>query len=712
MKKSFVFLVALLCFTQPLCAQSVLDDAAQRGPAVAAIMELPRETPAEQLRAMFTLLDLGETGVAAELWKSFDQEGLDAQTQATLVAQFGTARFLTLTRQDANQFAGARKFVATCLETSAQRARDPQRLARLIGQLNDPSAELRSAARVDLAATSTAGAVACLEALAQTTEKQQRVNLLLTLAEMRPEVDPLLLAVLADGRGQVRRDVAELAGHAQLLEAVPWLAAIASGVETDAKVVSAARSALARLHLSLPNTADARGVIRTEISRIETGVSPSHRPQADRDLWWSFEPTAGKLVARELSSEARQLLAAARLARLLPQLPGSTADDRRIALIYAYQVAEELGQAASDEMQQQLADLDVNELNEALAQALKKDAIPAARALTKLLGKRADATALASTAGRPAPLARTLLHSDRSLRYAALRAVMQIAPEQTFAGASGVPKSLWYFATGAGAPQAVVASPLSAAAGDWSGQLRGLGYDATPTQTGNETLRAAFRAPRLQLLLVDSDISRPQLREVLFQLRSHPHTARLPIGVLCSLENLRRAQLIAAGDDWLLAVPRPHSDQALRAIVERLTEFTGDDSSAEQRLAQAAQALGWIAELLETGHPYDELLRESKQIVQTVFVPELTELSLRVLAALDTADSQRLLVDLASTAGQPIEIRRQAVRALAACVDRAGKLLTTQEIQRQYDRYNASETADAPTQEVLGEVLDILEAKP
>jgi hypothetical protein len=82
-----------------------------------------------------------------------------------------------------------------------------------------------------------------------------------------------------------------------------------------------------------------------------------------------------------------------------------------------------------------------------------------------------------------------------------------------------------------------------------------------------------------------------------------------------------------------------------------------------------------------------------------------------VLPRLGTATSQQLLVDMASTPTQPIALRRQAADALAVSVQQAGKLLTSQEILRQYDRYNASETADADTQAVLGQVLDIFEAK-
>jgi hypothetical protein len=38
-------------------------------------------------------------------------------------------------------------------------------------------------------------------------------------------------------------------------------------------------------------------------------------------------------------------------------------------------------------------------------------------------------------------------------------------------------------------------------------------------------------------------------------------------------------------------------------------------------------------------------------------------------------------------------------------------LLTTSEIRQQYDQYNASETADAATQQVLGSILDTIEKK-
>jgi hypothetical protein len=122
--------------------------------------------------------------------------------------------------------------------------------------------------------------------------------------------------------------------------------------------------------------------------------------------------------------------------------------------------------------------------------------------------------------------------------------------------------------------------------------------------------------------------------------------------------------------------------------------------------------LAWIAKLLETGHPYDELFRNADVASQSLYAPELWEPSLKVLTVLGTADSQRTLVEFASNPTASLETREQAAQAFAASVKRHGKLLTPTEVSLQFDRYNASETSDRGTQQVLGQLLDVLEGKP
>jgi len=693
-------------------AQTVwLTEAALRGPAVASILDMPRETPAQRLNAFFTLLDLGETDVAQALWSDFNGEDLDDNARAELVSRFGAARFLNLARREsADGLTGARKFAENCLDASAQRSKDPKRLAQLIQHLSNEDAETQRAARSDLAVTGDAGATACLQALAHATDEKTdaplRTQLLLTLADMRPGVEPMLIAAIADGRGQFRRDVVELAGYLHLQDAVPWLATIAAGAETEPTVVSAAYAALAKMGLSSPNGADARAVVLNEIRRLESYQHPS----AAITPWWSYDAKQKKLAPRDVSPDEQRLLKIARLASTLGQMPNATAADRRLALIYAYQVSQLLEQPLPGNLQQWAKSLGTAELSQMLHDALQGNQMTAAVACAKLLGSRADAAALQSFGRRRSPLAAALVYADRELRYAALEAVMNLGPKRSFAGASGVPKALWYFVAGAGTPQAIAASSVIARASDWAGQLRGLGYDATPVATGREAMQTAMNSPRLELILVDSDIGRPLLREVIYGIRSNSQTTRVPIALLSSLHNLPRARRIAEEDRWLLATPRPHDDAAMTDMLARLAELVNaSPPNANRRSQQAAAALGWLAELLENGHPYDELLRDSKLVSTTLYDSELAKPSLRLLTVLGTADSQQLLLDYVSINSLPLETRREAGDALAKSFEHFGKLLTTEEITRQYDRYNASETADRNTQQVLGRVLDLLE---
>jgi hypothetical protein len=691
--------LALLALAPLATAQ---DSAAIVDPAVASILDRPRETPAQQLEALFLLLDLGQQDVAESLWKDFSGQTFDAPAQADLVQTLGAARFLNLSRRaTGDQLPGARAFAQNCLRAAAQTGRTPQALAALLERLSDPDAEVRAAARSDLAVTGDPGAVACLEALADASGEGLRTELMRTLAKMRPGVEPLLIAALADGEGTFRRDVVELCGYLRLQKSVPWLAALATG--GDPAVQPAANAALAKLGLSAPNTEDARVVVRRAIHRLETQLPAEPGP------WWSLQAESAALVARDSTAAEKQLFELARLARLLGKLPSAPEADRRLALLYAYQVADALQQPLPEDLQQWA--LTTGQLNQTLHDALQNDQLAAAVACVKRLATGADPAALASVDGLPGPLARALVHPNQQLKFAALEAVMQIAPQRSFAGASGVVQALWFFAGGDGAPQAIAAAPVVARASDWAGQLRSAGYEATPTSTGREVLRTALDAPRLELILLDSDIGRPLMREVIYSLRSNPSLARVPVAVLSSLPNLARAEQIAAQDRWVVSTPRPHSDEAMQAVLARLGQLDGAPPSSATRTTRAVAALGWIADLLQQGHPYDELLRDSQLVNQTVLNPNLTDSSLRVLALLGTADSQRQLVNYASTSSLSLATRRQARDAFAQSAERFGKLLTSQELLRQYDRYNTSETADLETQEVLGSLLDTLEKK-
>jgi hypothetical protein len=219
-------------------------------------------------------------------------------------------------------------------------------------------------------------------------------------------------------------------------------------------------------------------------------------------------------------------------------------------------------------------------------------------------------------------------------------------------------------------------------------------------------------APRLGIVVLDSDIGQPLLGEVVYQLRISDLTAGVPILIASSGPRLAAAQRVAEANEMVYAMPRPHGDGALATLVdETLALRPLPLAPTEVRTAQAKQALEWIAKLLAADAPYDELKRDAHLVDRTLLMPELAGPSVAVLAALGTPESQTMLVDFASLGTLPIETRQAAAEALAASVAKFGVQLKRDQVVLQYDRYNASESADAATQKVLARVLDVIEKK-
>lgn len=744
-----LFLVAD-AISDPLAAQTggtpddLLANAARRNPTVAIVLEMPRQSPAETLTAVFTLLDLGEDRVAVELLRPLLKRELTGTDRARLVDEFGTAKFLRLMRLDRPAAAdsvghcdGACEFAQACLKAAHDAARNPKRIARLIGQLNDGQPAVRNAARVDLEATGIDGVKACLLALAEldsqqptdansaSSHKDHRARLMAVLVALHPEVDGPLLAALAGGDGLFRRDLAEVAGHLRLSSAVPWLAQLAAGGTNDA--TAAARQALANMGISTPTPAEARALAIREIDRLEEGVSAKQADSFDQAIWWTWtqnsgaqntgHPAAGQIASHPFTPAQIQTLAAARLARAMASCGKLSPSERQLVLIYHLEAAAMLDYtlpegAARSETGRLVDELSTDELSATLAEAIRRRCIVAATTCAKQLGRQANRAALASHQGRASPLARALGHADARLRFAALSAVMQITPQRSFAGASYLPDALWNFAAGSGPAQAVVVAPILSRASDWAGQLRGLGYDAIPTNTGRSALQAALGSSRLAMVIIDAEVSRPAVREVLYQLRSSIAAGRTPVAVVCAGEQLNQFEQIARAKRFLLAAVRPSSEARLVEIVQQLHSLAVQPlADNAERTERAKLALKWLAELLETNAPYHELRRRGPIAEQTLYQPELAKLSLLVLKHLGTADSQRVLVDYASSRALPIENRRAAAAAFGVNVDTFGNLLTNSQINEQYQRYNTSETADRDTQQVLGQLLDLLESK-
>jgi hypothetical protein len=694
-KLSWPIATVLLCATTawsqpqvkpaaPVASSSAAQLELETNPAVRAALELPRTEPKHYVSAILALADLGRPELATPILKELEGLNLTDEQRAKLVNDFGSHRMLQLSKNAALAPAG-QQFADACMAAAATVARDPQRIARLVGELTDPAVETRHAAAVDLAAAGQDGVNATLVALANETDPQRRATISAAAASMdRLAVGPLL-AMIATNDSALKADVSRLLASLQVAQAMPLIEA---------------------------EPARAEQMLLESLRRSRQHAPAFNSDENNLTELWQWDDATKQLNSVTLPADEAQTIWAARLALALAHFRPENAAYQRQAILLGLESAELLpGRPPNPQLEPMVATADTTTLNNVLADSLKGNYANAAMAAAGLIAKRGDAGALQSAAPQPAPLADALAYPNRRVRFAALSAIMSLNPTSAFPGASRVPETLGYFATGASERRAVVAMPIADQATTLAGQLTKLGIDAQPALQGSAAVRLAGQSADLEMILVDADVDSPGVRDVLFALRSAPSTGQIPIGILATSERFVTAQQIAADHSRVIAFVRPQTDEATSKIAEQLSQLSSRDQiPPKDRAAMGAQALTWLGELLARPQTFYDLRRESPMIEAALYQPELAERSILALALLGTPESQRALVDFASRANTPIDRRQQAAMAFQKSVSRSGILLTEEEILRQYDRYNASEHAGADTQKVLGTILDTLES--
>ncbi|MEE2642994.1 MAG: hypothetical protein VX768_20365 [Planctomycetota bacterium] len=156
-------------------------------------------------------------------------------------------------------------------------------------------------------------------------------------------------------------------------------------------------------------------------------------------------------------------------------------------------------------------------------------------------------------------------------------------------------------------------------------------------------------------------------------------------------------------------VAKPVFDMQLEQLLDLQS---GTQTSSEDRIAQAKTCLAFLKKVIadRKSYAYADPIRHEKKIVDSLQNRALTQESLGVLGELATPMAQKAIVDLASEINRPLKERNAAVQALAVAIRKRGILLTKADILEQYARYNRSETLDQQTQQVLGSILDVIEA--
>jgi CheY-like chemotaxis protein len=693
-------------------APKVPDD-----PAVRAVLESHPESPAQLLRAVQILADLGRADLAKPFIGELTKRKLDLQAKAVLADRFNSAVILRLARNE-ELAPSLAPFLDDLLKSADEFRRDAGRLKQAAKQLSDPDQAVRASAVLALSRARESAVAPLVAILADPKRAGEHGRAQAMLVQLGDVAIAPLLGTLESPDSALKTRVVQVLGRLRAEAATAQLlGAMISPAGTPA-LHTAAAAALAGIGGAAPGVGEA---VRLLEHAAETALVRS-RDQADagglpREVWhWNAKQGQSMPI---LYDEAGAYLAeAVRLARDLYRFDPSHPEHRRLCLIAMMQAAKlragldkplPSGPATVHAFAFSQGSAVVEDV---LREAMAKGYIPAATAAAEVLGDTLDAALLVPRGAAVSPLALAAQNADRRLRFAAVNAIMKLDPRAPFAGSSQITGSLAFFASSYGSPRVLVAHPRSDQAQSIAGLAAGLGYETDAATNGRRAFELATSSSDYDFIIVHSAIDRPRADELIAQLRRDGRTAALPVGLVAPLEDLDRVQRYGFKLPRAAVMLQPQNDAEMRLFANQLLALAGNRHvSAAERKAQAIAALDWLAKISSQTQNVFDVGRHEGALLEALYVPDLSARAAAVLGQLGTATSQRGLLDVADLAAQPIATRKAAVAAFARSVRKFGVFLSPQEILDQYGLYNSNAGRDADTHAVLGAILDALEHK-
>ena len=566
-------------------------------------LALPRTELRHYVDAVLALVDLGEAEMAEPIIAEIVALTPSDEERVLLVDQVGAARLARLAREAPE----TADFVTLCLDTAQASALSPERLNGLVDALRSESEAVRLDALRELGQTGRAGVDVCLAGIASANDPKLEARLREALVLLAPISLPDILTSLTDENDAVRTQSAYALGRLAELGKLRSVGGAPSTVEAAMLVGPAlladAQGPSAAAHWSYQKitgqpitTHEGLALIDRAIDELMAGASPLSTDSEGMVQWRNSQgEPAVALARREID-----LLLAARLAADRSALD-PTEDHTYQAMLLALET-EHLGPQPAA---QSVAGLSVIEMSELLGEALDASLNRAAEACCRLLGEQGSSEALLSIRGQASPLAKALQEPNARLRLAALQAIMQINPQEPFAGSSRVAAVAEHFASAAGGSMVVVASPQQSRAGNLAGYLLAEGLQAMPVIRGSEAHEAAASEADVVAVLLDAEILAPHVRETLFRLRRTATSASVPVAVLATPGGLRDAQALAqehgGAGARVIATTRVESQSSAASLMARLERLAAGDADAAERAARAEQSRAWLKQLAENG---------------------------------------------------------------------------------------------------------------
>lgn len=685
-------------------------------PSVQALLDSKPSSPDDLFNVITLLLELKEPLFAKPLLAKLDQTATDDAQLNALGRKYGSRAVSRLAEVPELQPEG-KAFAEKVRTAMSNTARDPARIAALIEQLKDPALDIRVAAINNLRLGGDTATQLLVETIFRAQTPADRHAAEVGLAGMGEHAVGPLAAMLTSGDDVATTSAATTLALIDDASALNDLYVAAFAPSLPAAVRARAEAALTHRFNKAVKPVEAAGRLYLTAEGLYK-KKPSELDPPPTTTSWHWDAESKRPVQAVVPARLDELRRAARYARAANDISGGDAVIRRLSQGAAFEAmiweatdpAQLNASVAAWAAAEKLTRADYEALYE---QAAANDRILAAARWLGLLAASAPADQLlTSVGGRPTALVRAASHPDSTIRFAAVAAIMKQAPTQSFPGSSGVADALAYFATGEGVDRTLVVDPRLGRGRDLAGMLVELNVRAEATDDVRDALLAAVNEADMRLILVDQTLLNPAQGNFLARLRADFRTARLPVIVLAEPEDVSRLRTRLYADPYTLVFIRPATPEHLKTQLA-LNPPPGSAVVVEgpERLRRAQLALASLRQLLETKNSVFNVRPYEQNLLKAAVSPSLAKSAVGALAYFGSAAAQRTLIETASAHVRPLDVRQAAASAFCENVIRHGTLLTTDEIQKQYAAYNASESLDRPTQELLGAILDAIEAR-
>jgi hypothetical protein len=359
--------------------------------------------------------------------------------------------------------------------------------------------------------------------------------------------------------------------------------------------------------------------------------------------------------------------------------------------------------------------LPVTTIEQILLDALKSGQFAAATACCEILASVKQPDLVRGSGAKSSSLVQALDCPDQRTQLAAVRAILNCANEQPYAGSSRVVETMEYLLSGVGHRKVLIAHPRELEATRIAALYSSLGFHVQSAVHGSDLLRLAQQSADVEMILLSDALDRPSVGETLQMLRQDIRSARIPVGMMVVDPDYDRgADLAQRGDSRAEVVYPPHNESTVRFNNQLLSQHVSPYAVPSDVRAEHAtilvQELTRLMSARQRPQYYDYSRLEPA--LETASVHSyLAADCFQALAKMGTPRSQAYLLQQAALPSRDLDQRKIAVAQFTASVEQFGVQVTQSQRLQIRDLYR-EETSNPQNYEVLQQLLKVLQLSP